>query len=168
MIVPLVALAIGAMTMGFVGSPFAQHWFQTFVYFGEPEVVPLSSALPGYIVSLVIVLVGGGAAYLLYRNDHLTQRAPVALTRLLQRRYYIDDFYYGVVTRIAQAPTYLLAWFDRNVVDRLVDFTGGAVAASGDFLRRLQTGSIQLYAWLVVAGAAVIAFAFSFAQGGSR
>jgi hypothetical protein len=42
------------------------------------------------------------------------------------------------------------------------------VATTGDFLRRVQTGSLHLYAWLVVVGAAVIAFAFAFAQGAAK
>jgi NADH-quinone oxidoreductase subunit L len=171
MIVPLVLLAVGATVMGLFGSPFLGHWFQRFVYFGEPEVVPLSAALPGFLVSLGIVVVGAGAAFALYWNaDPVVQRAPAWLTMLLQRRYFIDDFYYGVVNRVAQAPTYAFAWFDRNVVDRLVDFSGGAVATGGDFLRRLQTGSVQFYAWLVVVGAGVIVFAFAYAlaQGGAK
>ncbi|HEX2863720.1 MAG TPA: NADH-quinone oxidoreductase subunit L [Deinococcales bacterium] len=166
MIVALVGLAIGSLVLGFSGSPIFGNWLQRFVYFGSrPEVVPVSAAWTGYLLSVVIVALGGGAAVVLYRGDHLTQRAPLWLTQVLQRRYYIDDFYYAVVTRIAQAPTAVAAWFDRNIVDGLVDLTGGIVAAIGELLRRVQTGSVQLYAWMVILGAAALAFAFSFAQG---
>jgi NADH-quinone oxidoreductase subunit L len=169
MIVPLVLLATGAFVMGFVGSPLSSLWFQRFVYFGEPEVIPLSSALGGYIISLVIVLIGAGTAWALYWNrDHTKQIAPDWLTMLLQRRYFIDDFYYKVVNAAAQAPTAIIDWLDRNLVDRLVDLVGGVTAVTGDFLRRIQTGAVGLYAWLIVIGAAVIALAFTYAQGGQR
>lgn len=169
MIVPLVLLAIGATVMGLLGSPLLGYWFQRFVYFREPEVTPLSFALVGFATSAALVILGAGASFLLYRGDHLRQRAPLALTQLLQRRYYIDDLYYAVVARVAQLPTYFLAWLDRNLIDRLVDLTGGAVSTGGDFLRRVQTGSLQFYAWLTIIGAGIIAFAFTFAQaGGAR
>jgi NADH-quinone oxidoreductase subunit L len=170
MIVPLVLLATGAFVMGFVGSPLSNMWFQRFVYFGEPEVLPVSSAILGYVISLVIVLVGAGIAFALYggARDHTKQIAPDWLTMLLQRRYFIDDFYYKVITVIAAAPAQILDWVDANIVDRLVDFVGGATAATGDFLRRAQTGAVGLYAWLIVVGAAVIALAFTYAQGGQK
>ncbi len=170
MIVPLVLLATGAFVMGFVGSPLANQWFQRFVYFGEPEVVPVSSAIGGYILSLVIVLFGAGIAFALYggARDHTKQIAPDWLTMLLQRRYFIDDFYYKVINVIAAAPSAILDWFDKNILDRLVDFVGGATTATGDFLRRAQTGAVGLYAWLIVVGAAVIALAFTYAQEGQK
>ncbi len=170
MIVPLVLLATGAFVMGFIGSPLSSQWFQRFVYFGEPEVVPFSSAIGGYILSLVIVVIGAGIAFALYggARDHTKQIAPDWLTMLLQRRYFIDDFYYKVINVIAAAPSPILDWFDKNIVDRLVDFVGGATTATGDFLRRAQTGAVGLYAWLIVVGAAVIALAFTYAQGGQK
>jgi NADH-quinone oxidoreductase subunit L len=171
MIVPLVALAILAMTMGFVGSPLlADNWFQRFVYFGTPEVPPLSSLWLGFIVSAVLVVVGMGAAFGLYWNrDHTKQIAPDWLTRLLQRRYFIDDFYYASIAKIGYDLQFLFAWFDRVVVDGVVDFVGGAVTVIGDSLRRVQTGAVGWYAGLTVVGAIVIVLAFAIAfAGGAR
>jgi NADH-quinone oxidoreductase subunit L len=169
MIIPLVFLAIAATVMGFSGSPMFGHWFQTFVYFGIPEVVPVSEAVSGYFASLGFVIIGAGLAFLLYggNNDrHLKQRAPLWLTRLLQRRYFIDDFYYKVVTQIAQMPAAIANAIDQYLVDKLVDGTGLFARVMGDVLRRLQTGSVQWYAGLVIIGAAVMALAFTYAGGG--
>ncbi len=171
MIIPLVLLATMAMVMGFVGSPFANGWFQRFVYFGEaPELVPLGAAVPGFIVSILLVAAGAGASYMLYggARDHTKQIAPIWLTRLLQRRYFIDDFYYHGFVRLAEDIQYPLAWFDKNVVDRIVDGFGIVTGAVGDTLRRAQSGAVGLYAWLMVVGGAVIALAFAFAQGGNK
>jgi NADH-quinone oxidoreductase subunit L len=171
MIVPLVLLATMAMVMGFVGSPFANSWFQRFVYFGEaPELVPLGAAMPGFILSVLLVVAGAGASYMLYggARDHTKQIAPIWLTRLLQRRYFIDDFYYHGFVRIAEDIQIPLAWFDKNVVDKIVDGVGIVTGLVGDTLRRAQSGAVGLYAWLMVVGGAVIALAFAFAQGGTK
>ena len=168
MIVPLVLLATLAMVMGFVGSPIlADNWFQRFVYYGIPEVPPLSSLWVGFIVSAVLVIVGAGGAIALYWNrDHTVQIAPNWLTRLLQRRYFIDDYYYASVAKIAFDLQFVFAWFDRVVVDGLVDFVGGAVTVIGDSLRRVQTGGVGWYASLTVIGAVVMVLAFAIAFAG--
>jgi NADH-quinone oxidoreductase subunit L len=169
MIVPLVFLAVAATVMGLVGSPFLGHWFQTFVYHGVPEVVPISEAFGGYVASLGFVVIGGGMAFLLYGGNnqhHLKQRAPIWLTRLLQRRYFIDDFYYNFLTQLAQIPAQIADAIDRYLIDQAVDGTGLLARILGDFLRRLQTGSVQWYAGMLIIGAAVMALAFTYAGGG--
>jgi NADH-quinone oxidoreductase subunit L len=171
MIVPLVLLGILAMTMGFLGSPFSNFWFQRFVYFGAtPEVPPLETLWVGFIVSAVLVVIGAGISVALYWNrDHTKQMAPDWLTRLLQRRYFIDDFYYASVAKIGYDLQYLFAWFDRVVVDGFVDFVGGAVTVIGDTLRRAQTGAVGWYAGLTVVGTIVMVLAFAIAfAGGAR
>jgi NADH:ubiquinone oxidoreductase subunit 5 (subunit L)/multisubunit Na+/H+ antiporter MnhA subunit len=167
MIVPLVILATLAFVMGFVGSPIANGWFQRFVYYGTPEVVPIADATLGYILSLVFVLAGAGFAFqLYYRRDHTVQIAPNWLTMLLQRRYFIDDFYYEVITKLAQAPAAIIALIDRLIVDKIVDAVGAITTAVGDVSRRIQTGAVGWYAGLIIVGAAVLALAFAYAGGG--
>ena len=145
----------------------ADNWFQRFVYYGIPEVPPLSSLWVGFIVSAVLVVAGAGGAVALYWNrDHTVQLAPAWLTRLLQRRYFIDDFYYASVAKIAFDLQFVFAWFDRVVVDGIVDFVGGAVTVIGDSLRRVQTGGVGWYASLTVIGAVVMVLAFAIAFAG--
>ncbi|NJK43768.1 MAG: hypothetical protein HC933_05340 [Pleurocapsa sp. SU_196_0] len=171
MIIPLVLLGVLAMTMGFLGSPLSNFWFQRFVYFGAtPEVPPLETLWVGFIVSALLVFVGAGVSVALYWNrDHTKQLAPDWLTRLLQRRYFIDDFFYAGVAKIGYDLQFLFAWFDRVVVDGFVDFVGGAVTVIGDTLRRAQTGAVGWYAGLTVAGAIVMVLAFAIAfAGGAR
>ena len=166
MIVPLVVLATLAFFMGFVGSPIAGMWFQRFVYYGSPEVVPVGDAFLGYIISLILVVIGAGFAFQLYwSNDHLKQRAPNWLTMLLQRRYFIDDFYYAMIVNISAAPAKIINALDKGLVDKLVDAVGGITASIGETVRRFQTGALGWYAGLIVVGAAVLALAFAYAGG---
>ncbi len=170
MIIPLVTLATLATIMGFVGSPLSNFWLQRFVYIGAvPEVPPLSELWLGFAISAVLVIVGAGTAWALYWNADVTvQRAPNWLTRLLQRRYFIDDYFYAGPAKLGNDLQHLFAWIDRNIVDRAVDFVGGATVVIGDALRRVQTGAVGWYAGLTVFGALVLvlAFAIAFAGGG--
>ncbi len=170
MIIPLVSLATLATIMGFVGSPFANFWLQRFVYVGAvPEVAPLESLWVGFVISAILVVVGAGASIALYWNSDVTKaRAPEWLTRVLQRRYYIDDYFYAGPAKVGNDIQWLFAWLDKNVVDRIVDFIGGLVVVIGDATRRIQTGALGWYAGLTVIGglALILAFAVAFAGGG--
>jgi NADH-quinone oxidoreductase subunit L len=170
MLIPLVSLATLATIMGFVGSPFSNFWLQRFVYnHSVPHVAPLETLWFGFALSAVLVVIGVGIAVALYWNADVTKaRAPEWLTRILQRRYYIDDYFYAGPAKIAGDAQWLFAWLDKNVVDRVVDFVGGLVVVIGDATRRIQTGALGWYAGLTVLGglALILAFAVAFAGGG--
>ncbi len=170
MLIPLISLATLATIMGFVGSPFANNWLQRFVYWGvTPEVPPLDSLWAGFAISAILVAVGAGTSFVMYWNADVTKaRAPLWLTRVLQRRYYIDDYFYAGPAKISNDIQWLFAWLDKNVVDRAVDFVGGLVVVIGDASRRVQTGALGWYAGLTVIGglALILAFAVAFAGGG--
>ncbi|MFN3266646.1 MAG: NADH-quinone oxidoreductase subunit L [Deinococcales bacterium] len=170
MIIPLVVLGVLAMIMGFIGSPFADFWLQRFVYHGVvPHVAPLETLWGGFALSAVLVVIGAGISFAMYWSSDVTKaRAPEWLTRILQRRYYIDDYFYAGPAKIAGDIQWLFVWIDKNVVDRIVDFVGGLVVVLGDASRRVQTGALGWYAGLTVIGglALILAFAVAFAGGG--
>jgi NADH-quinone oxidoreductase subunit L len=87
---------------------------------------------------------------------------------VLQRRYYIDDYFYAGPAKIGNDIQWLFAWFDKNVVDKIVDAVGGLVVVLGETSRRIQTGALGWYAGLTVIGglALILAFAVAFAGGG--
>ncbi len=156
-------LAISATVFGIIGSPFTGNALQGFVYRGiVPELEPLSAQWLGFIVSTLVALSGITLAYLLYGNARLKLQAPQLLTQLLQQRFYLDQAYYffaaGPLTRLAKP----LAWFDRRIIDALVDFLAWLVAIVGDALRRVQTGRLEHYAWTMAAAAVVLLLALSF------
>ena len=51
-----------------------------------------------------------------------------------------------------------LSWFDRSVVDGVVNGVGKGTTVAGDWLRGLQTGRIPSYALAVAGGLVIIAF----------
>jgi NADH:ubiquinone oxidoreductase subunit 5 (subunit L)/multisubunit Na+/H+ antiporter MnhA subunit len=97
----------------------------------------------------------------LYYVDDFYRKGPIALTMGVARtclrfdKLVVDGFVnlWGVVTRV-------LAWIagrvDANGVDGAVRGTGELAFAAGRSMRRLQTGRIQDYVGLTVAGMAVV------------
>ena len=154
MITALVALAALSFFVGLWGSPLGGYGLLTLVYWGEmPEILPASKLMTGYLTGTLVALSGVALAWFWYSADPLRQRAPIWLTRMLQRRFYIDEFYYQVVGRIAQAPTYVLAFVDRYLVDGLVDLVGYTTQVASAFLRHLQSGRFATYALYMLLGA---------------
>jgi NAD(P)H-quinone oxidoreductase subunit 5 len=50
-----------------------------------------------------------------------------------------------------------VGWFDRYVIDGVMNFLGWATIMSGRRLRKIQTGNVADYVYAVIAGAVVIA-----------
>ncbi len=154
MITALVALAALSILVGFWGSPIFGYGLLTLVYRGEmPELLPASKLMTGYVTGTLVALAGAGLAWFWYSADPLKQRAPLWLTAALQRRLYIDEFYYKVLGALAQAPTQVLAFIDRYLIDGLVDLAGYTSLVISSLLRHLQSGRFATYAFYMLLGA---------------
>lgn len=158
---PLILLAMGAVTAGWFGIPGIlggdNHW----AHFLEPVLghphVHVSGAIEGLLMasSVLAGACGIGLAYYLYRlkpelPDQIAQRLQ-GVYHLLLNKYYVDELYDAVIVK----PT--LA-FSRGVILRIVDLAciegvvNGLPRAIGIFaerLRRLQDGQVSHYlAWM--------------------
>lgn len=151
---------------------------------GIPHVISLPA-----LVSLAVASCGILLAWVGYgrrrANPDVEWSEYSGLRRFLFRRWYQDELYERVFpVAFTQYVSRVIAWFDRNVVDGVINgigwfgewwgrFTGafdrlvvdGAVngAAGGTqflglLLRTLQTGKIQTYVLYVVVGVAAIFF----------
>jgi len=157
MIAALLGLAAFSVAVGLWGSPIFGQKLLTYLYEGaRPEILPASKLMGGYVLGTLVALAGLFTAVALYAKDPLKQRLPDPVVAALQRRLYIDEFYYKVVARIAQWPTDLLWLIDTYVIDFLVDLTGYAVGALGQALRWLNSGKVATYAVYVVIGAILL------------
>ncbi len=153
----LLGLAALSLVVGFWGSPLFGQKLLLFVHLPKgPEVLPASKLFGGYVLGTLVALAGLLLAVFLYAKDPLTQRLPDPVVAALQRRLYLDEFYYKVVARIAQWPTDLLWILDTYVVDFLVDLAAYATGALGQALRWLNSGRVATYAAYVVLGAILL------------
>jgi NADH-quinone oxidoreductase subunit L len=182
---PLIALAVLSCTVGFLNATaFAIHEFTDWVHIGAEEHVPFNYGFAA--LSILGALIGLAVGYRLYARwrtpDPLRALGPGYT--LLENKYYLDDVYWrGIVRPIRDNVSAAVVWFDRHVVDAVVngaawvtrrvgigvnDFDGevldGAVNGigrttgfTGGLLRYLQSGNVQRYAAFLFTGVLVLA-----------
>ena len=72
---------------------------------------------------------------------------------MLRRKFYFDDLYQAMIDRGVLGFSYVVAWFDRYVVnDTGVDGSAQITGFSGGVLKYLQTGRVPNYAMAIAVG----------------
>ncbi|MES1225559.1 MAG: NADH-quinone oxidoreductase subunit L, partial [Bacteroidota bacterium] len=157
MMFPLILLAVGAAAAGFI--PFGN--------FVSSDGAPLESKfhLNFSIAPVALGLIGIFTAMWLYRkqNDR-PNRIASSLSGLYQSAYhkfYIDELYLFITKKILfnliGKPA---AWFDKNVVDGLVNFTGNTTQLVAEKIKTIQSGKVQQYAIYFLIGMIGLALLF--------
>ena len=80
----------------------------------------------------------------------------VGLYRLSYGKFFFDPLYFAFVVWPLEMFARLCAWFDQQVIDRLVDLCGFIPKLIGALLRPLQNGLIQFYALAMILGVLVL------------
>jgi NADH-quinone oxidoreductase subunit L len=151
----LVILAVLSAIGGFLSIP----------HFLEPQ-LPLPAVsehlhhfeTPLIVASVVIALVGLAAAAFFYGGDGSRaagmQERFKGLHRLLSGKYYIDELYEAVIGRplVWISDRIFLRLGDRVLIDGTLHGLTGLARLTAGVLGRVQTGSLHLYVWLVLAG----------------
>jgi len=132
---------------------------------GEPhvEVHQLTQDSHAFIAtaSTIIVLSCIALTAFLYlgnlREVNWLARAFAPIYRLSQDKFFFDEIYAVLVVWPGLALAWLCYWFDRWIVDGLVDLVGRVPPAVGAVLRSTQTGLVHLYAMLMILGLIALA-----------
>ncbi|MEW5910845.1 MAG: hypothetical protein AB1659_13665, partial [Thermodesulfobacteriota bacterium] len=205
MTIVLVILGFLSISGGFLGMPHLWHLPNFFEIWMDP-VFESSSSLTAsqeyspYLewmlmgISIAMAVIGSGTAAWLYKNRRnplpgrlLSSRKPIIRIpyRLIYNKYYVDELYEHTFIWLIMNIRSALDWFDRNIIDHLVDATGTAgirlgraagytdergvdgvvnaasdtVLSSGLKLAAIQTGRLRNYLGFVLAGAIVMVIA---------
>jgi NADH-quinone oxidoreductase subunit L len=163
---PLVALAFPSIALGWLPlGAFLKHTFfpTAEVHYANSltEVLfePFNDAPLGSVLGVGLILSGAFAAVLLYWSAKTDPLPGISsrLSRGLRQRLYFDEVYEAVFIPLHDAVASLADWFDRWVIQGFaVRGASGAVDLVGRGLRLIQTGNLQTYAFLFVAGVAVV------------
>ena len=151
----LVVLAVLSGIGGFLSIP----------HFLEPQ-LPLPPVAEGmgkfhYFVvgaSIAIALAGlAGAAWFFGRGAERAERVRLAfpaLNRLLSGKYFVDEFYESFLHRplLWISDHVFLRFGDRRLFDGALHGLAALGQGTARVLARIQTGSLHLYAFLVLAG----------------
>jgi len=157
---PLVLLAIPAVLVGFWGAPppLGGAGFQHFLEGAAFHEVEPNWTLAA--IGSVLAIVGIVVAWMMYgarafSTEPLTRLGGVYT--LLYNRYYIDELYMWLIDKLAIGLSYVVALFDRQGLDGLVNGIARLFAQTGSGLRGMQTGRVQNYGLVLFGGMAVIA-----------
>ncbi len=193
MIIPLAVLAGLSIVGGYIGLPHVLgggRWFATFLASstGEHEAhLAAGTEILLMLVSTAVALAGIFGAYVVYLKNEgrPAERFAArfkALYRVVAHKYFVDEFYNGVIVGGVLRLGRLFTWFDEHVVDGIVNgaawltrkaaslsmgfdthVVDGAVNGIGTVhrllsagLRRLQTGYVYNYALAIVLGIVII------------
>ena len=129
------------------------------VSFAAGLIAPFIHAPVVACLGLLAAAIGIVSAYLIYgkaNRDPIPDKLP-GLSRAMQNRFYFDEIYEVLFIRPHDFIAAVANVIDRFVVEGLcLGLVRNGTEFTGRGLRRLQTGNIQTYAFLFVAGVAVI------------
>jgi NADH-quinone oxidoreductase subunit L len=153
---PLRILAVCAVGVGFAVGP--THWFAFYMHFtpGLAEVESHEPHIHLMIVSGLIALAGIGVAWLLYvRSPQLAERISAAIQPLYRASYnklYFDELYAWALVAPLRGLAWLCYWFDRWVIDPIVDGLAIIPRGLGRVPRWLHNGLVPSYALVMWTG----------------
>ncbi|GAB4135753.1 MAG: NADH-quinone oxidoreductase subunit L [Thermogutta sp.] len=169
MLAPLVILAVASLAVGGIFGP--TGWFEDFLSktpglaSATDHPAHAAAAESGHGAHAMIALwstlaaLGGiGLAAILYLGPPGPLRAAASAARaaglyaLSYRKVFIDELYDWILVRPLRGLAACAAWFDRYVIDCLVDLVGLTPKAVGALLRDVQTGFIPWYASAMMLG----------------
>ena len=167
MTIPLIILAGLAITSGF--ALFMGDGFKAFMGGSIEGLVPgaheeglVDIAIeiftdPLTYVSLALAVVGILMAYRIYYmpgfdRSVFARGAAGTLQRALENRWYISKFYDDFAYKVWYGFSLACDWFDRRVIDGIVNGFSFLGANTGGVIRKAQSGNVQRYASLVVLG----------------
>ena len=124
-------------------------------------------------LTLGLVVVGILLAYRIYYmsgfdRSVFARGVPGTIQRALENRWYISKFYDDFAYKVWYGFSLVADWFDRKVIDGLVNGFSYLGANAGNSIRKAQSGNVQRYASLVVLGIILLLFfvVFVFPWGG--
>jgi NADH-quinone oxidoreductase subunit L len=113
-------------------------------------------------LSIAVAVAGIAVAFALYFKQS-AQPARLAQAfggfyRATLHKFYLDELWMwvtkSVIFRCICEP---IKWFDRHIVDGAMDGLAWTTQKASVAIRGLQSGQVQFYAWVFIAGSIVIA-----------
>ncbi|MDR3339041.1 MAG: NADH-quinone oxidoreductase subunit L, partial [Candidatus Symbiothrix sp.] len=154
MAVPLIILAVFSVFSGLI--PFAD--------FISSDFAPFHTHIDWFVagLSIGVALVGIGVATVLYAksSDKPAElaRQMGGLYRAALHKFYLDEvwmwFTQTVIFRYICEP---IKWFDRHIIDGSMNGLAWITQKTSVSIKGLQSGQVQFYAWVFIAGSILIA-----------
>ena len=169
--IPLVVLAMLSVFAGWLGVPHGlstilpghipnvlEHWLEHVI---RPipglEHGSISLEMTLMVVCILLVSISAFIAFYMYA---IKPSVPETLAKILRplhglvaNKYYVDETYQALFIRpLIRSSQFLWAKADVGIVDRVTYKITDFVRSAGEGLRSLQTGQLQSYTLMIVAG----------------
>lgn len=156
---PLMFLAVASVFAGFI--PFSKFVTSDALPFDTH--LDYSVAIPSVIVALIGITI---AFFLYFRESKAPDKISVSLGifyRAVYNKFYFDEIYLFVTKRILfNLISRPVAWFDRHVVDGSMNGIAKITQYSSRQIKDIQSGQLQQYAFVFVAGAIILVLCFAY------
>jgi NADH-quinone oxidoreductase subunit L len=166
MAVPLMILAVPSAIAGWwlFSTQWLAHFLSATPSFSAPAIAATATphafhmdlAIQGTLAAAIGIVIAA-IGHLGRRSDGpQMERFLGPLQTFFANRCYIDQLYTGLIVRPLEGLALLAAFFDRTVIDGLVNGFARVPVALGGVVRRLQGGLLQRYALAGVMGVLAI------------
>jgi NADH:ubiquinone oxidoreductase subunit 5 (subunit L)/multisubunit Na+/H+ antiporter MnhA subunit len=157
MLLPLWILAILSMAVGIYSTVVGRV-----LQFGPAELGAAEHAAPPWLTpaAVGVAVAGIALAWLSYQRRTIDANRLAAMFGPIRRaalaRFWIDDFFEGVLGIALFTFSRLVGWLDRYLVDGVLNVVSHWTVTSGDALRSIQTGRAQDYVYGVGVGLLIL------------
>ncbi|MDN5747017.1 MAG: NADH-quinone oxidoreductase subunit L [Pseudonocardia sp.] len=159
MTVPMIVLAIGSVSAGFLLAPVLPGWLAPSLgELQELEANVVPHALTPYLVVGISAL-GALVAYLTVGRRRTPVERPERVSlpvRAARRDLYANAINEAVIARPGTWLTRALVFVDNRGVDGVVNGTGALLGGGSGRLRKVQTGFVRSYAMSMLGGSVLV------------
>lgn len=172
MTIPLIVLAVLSIIGGFIGLPHylgvpnaLESWLEPVfknanginVAYSHTTEHPVTFELIFVVISIVIATL---SIYYAFKKFSVQDKfkEEKGLGKILQNKYYIDEVYESTIVKPIQVASDKFLWniFDVKIIDGAVNGIANYFAKISFEWRKMQTGVVQDYATVVIAGVVLI------------
>jgi NADH-quinone oxidoreductase subunit L len=166
MTIPLIILAVLSVIGGLIGLPeiISANSFDSFLepvfenskkLLAAPQTTE-STAIILLLLSIAIAIAGVYISLKKY-SAGLPEKAEGTLYRIVKNKYYIDEFYELIIVNpLRKLSDFFYSIFDMKIIDGIVNGSGKFFNSLAADWRKIQTGIIQDYAVISIAGILLI------------
>ena len=167
MTLPLIVLSILSIVGGVINLPhfivsdefqFLSQWLQSVV---KSHHYQISFQAEMFLLILTLMMIGivvlwVRKKYVLDGKISIPEKSYQGWEKLSVQKLYIDDFYQKKIVKKIEYTAKIVEKFDREILDELVNSIGFGAKIKGEFLRKIQNGSVETYLLLMSFGMGII------------
>ena len=137
---------------------FLSQWLQSVV---KSHHYQISFQAEMFLLVLTLMIIGTiilwvRKKYVLDGKIPLSEESYQGWEKFSAHKLYIDDFYQKKIVKKIEYTARIVEKFDREILDELVNSIGFGAKIKGEFLRKIQNGSVETYLLLMSFGMGII------------